>query len=71
MSNLGESIRLNIILPLAEKIIGACSCKWLKQIERMQSWSREDVIAWQNERLQALVKHAYEHTIYYTRETCL
>jgi phenylacetate-CoA ligase len=65
MSNLGESIRLNIILPLAERIIGASSCKWLKQIEYMQSWSREEVIAWQNERLQALVKHAYEHTIYY------
>ena len=65
MGKISEKIRLNIILPLAERIIGACSCKWLKQIEHMQSWSREEVIAWQNERLQALVKHAYEHTIYY------
>ena len=65
MSKLNEFLRLKIILPLAERVIGACSYKWLKQIERMQSWSREEVIAWQNERLQALVKHAYEHTVYY------
>lgn len=65
MSKLRESIRLNLFLPLAERVIGTCSCKWLKQIERMQSWTREEVIAWQNERIQALVKHVYEHTIYY------
>ena len=65
MSKLTEILRLRVILPLAERVIGACSYKWLQQIERMQSWSREEVIAWQNERLQALVKHAYEHTIYY------
>lgn len=65
MSRLSESLRLKIVLPLAEKIIGSCSYKWLKQIERMQSWSREEVIKWQNKQLQALVRHAYEHTIYY------
>ena len=65
MANLTEILRLRIILPLAERIMGVCSSKWLKQIKRMQSWSREEIIAWQNERLQALVKHAYEHTIYY------
>lgn len=65
MANLSEILRLRVILPLAERVIGACSYKWLQQIERMQSWSREEIIAWQNERLQALVKHAYEHTTYY------
>ena len=65
MTKITETLRLRVILPLAERIIGACSYKWLQQIERMQSWSRKEIIAWQNERLQALVKHAYEHTIYY------
>lgn len=65
MSKFNEYLRLRIILPLAERVMGVCSSKWLKQIERMQPWRREEVIAWQNERLQALVKHAYEHTIYY------
>lgn len=65
MSKLGEILRLRVILPIAERVIGACSYKWLNQIERMQSWTREEVIAWQNERLQTLVKHVYEHTTFY------
>ena len=65
MSKLNEIFRLRLLLPLAERVIGACSCKWLMQIERMQSWSKEEIVAWQNERLQSLVKHAYEHTKYY------
>ena len=65
MSKLGEILRLRVILPIAERVIGACSYKWLNQIEKMQSWTREEVIAWQNERLQTLVKHVYEHTTYY------
>ena len=64
MSKLGEILRLRVILPIAERVIGACSYKWLQQIERMQSWSRDEVIAWQNERLQTLVQHVYEHTTY-------
>lgn len=65
MSAFSEILRLRIVLPIAEQIIGTCSSKWLKQIEHMQLWSREEVTAWQNERLQTLVKHIYEHTQYY------
>ena len=67
MSKIGKSIRLHIILPLAEKAIGTCSTKWLKQIQTMSLWTQQEVKAWQNERLQALVKHVYEHTKYYRR----
>lgn len=67
MSKLGEILRLHIVLPLAEKAIGTYSIKWLKQIQTMQSWSKDQIVVWQNEHLQALVKHVYEHTKYYRR----
>lgn len=67
MSKLGEFIRLNIVLPLAEKMIGTCATKWLKQFNTMSTWSAQQVTEWQNERLQSLVKHVYEHTKYYRR----
>lgn len=67
MGRIGEILRLHIVLPLAEKMIGSCATKWLKQFKTMSSWTQEEVQTWQNERLQALVKHVYEHTIYYRR----
>ena len=67
MSKIGEYIRLQIVLPLAEKAKGTCATKWLRQIERMNNWSPEQVQAWQEERLHALVEHAYNHTRYYRR----
>lgn len=67
MSKLNEILRLHIVLPLAEKMIGVCSYKWLKQIQKMSSWTPEQIVTWQNERLQKLVKHVYKHTVYYRR----
>lgn len=67
MSTINEKLRLHIILPMAEKMIGVCSYKWLRQIQKMHTWTPEQVTAWQNERLQSLVKHVYEHTTYYRR----
>lgn len=62
-----ESFLLSIVLPVAETIQGTCATKWYKQIVNMQSWSSADVVEWQNSQLQALVRHAYEHTVYYRR----
>ena len=67
MSKVGEQLRLHIILPIAEKLIGVCSTKWLKQIQSMSIWTPEQVTTWQNEHLQKLVRHVYEHTVYYRR----
>lgn len=67
MSKLGAILRLHVILPLAEKMVGTCSTKWLRQIVSMSSWTPKQVKKWQNMRLQALVKHVYEHTTYYRR----
>lgn len=64
MSN-NYNIKLDTILPIAERIKGTCATKWLRQIELMAGWEKGDVVKWQEERLQSLVKHAYNHTKYY------
>lgn len=67
MSAIGELLRLNFILPLAEKLQGTCASKWYKQIVKMQTWSPDEVYAWQMEHLHQFIKHAYEHTAYYRK----
>ena len=68
MSALKESIILNLIMPMAEMLMGTCAMKWRKIILKMNSWSSEEIRAWQNENLRAFVKHAYEHTTYYKNQ---
>lgn len=65
--NIGEFLRLRLILPAAEKLKGTNSTAWLKRIDEMQYWTRDEVESWQNDRLQAFIKHAYEHTRYYKK----
>ena len=65
MSAIGESIRLKVVLPLCEKVIGSCATKWYGQITSMNQWSREQITDWQNKHLDSFVRHAYEHTVYY------
>lgn len=65
MSNLSEFIRLHVILPTAELFKGTCATKWYKRIVAMQSWSREQIIEWQEEHLHDFIRHAYDHTQYY------
>ena len=67
MRKFNEFLRLQIVLPLAEKVKGTCATKWLKQIEEMNTWTPEQVVAWQEEKLHAFVEHAYNHTRYYRR----
>lgn len=67
MSKLNEWVRLQIVLPLAETIKGTNSYKWRHQIERMALWTPEQIQAWQEERLRALINHVYNHTKYYRR----
>lgn len=67
MSKLKEKVLLNIVLPMAEGVMGLRACKWHRQILKMNQWSHEEIVAWQNEQLQKFVKHAYEHTVYWKR----
>ncbi len=67
MSKLKESFILNVAFPLADKLMGTCAMKWYRQICKMNTWSRDEITNWQNSQLQAFVKHAYNHTVYYKR----
>ncbi|HPE57653.1 MAG: phenylacetate--CoA ligase family protein [Clostridia bacterium] len=52
-------------MPLGDLITGQSVHSKLKFLEKTQHWQRENLIAYQSERLQALVKHAYKNVPYY------
>lgn len=65
MSRVKENILIHGILPLAECVMGTCATKWYEQICVMNTWSRDEILQWQNLHLQQIVRHAYDHTRYY------
>ena len=65
MNNLKEKFLLHGVFPFAEKFVGTNAYYWYQQICDMNKWTPQQIEKWQNERLNALVKHAYEHTVYY------
>ena len=67
MSKFNEWIRLGVIYPLAEKVKHTNSMVWYKRIQEMNTWSREEIKAWQEEKLHRIVRQAYEHTVYWKR----
>lgn len=67
MSAFNEWIRFGVIYPLAEKVKHTNSMVWYKRIQKMNTWSREEIKAWQEAQLQRIVKQAYEHTVYWKR----
>lgn len=67
MSKIGEYIRLRMVLPFAERLKHTNSSHWLREIEKMSKWTPEQVQAWQEERLHAIMEHVYNHTKYYRR----
>ena len=62
-----SKINKTILLPLADKITGRGIRKEWDLMNRMDMVSEEELIALQNQRLQALVRHCYENVPYYTR----
>ena len=67
MSAFNEWIRLGVIYPLAEKIKGTNSMEWYHRIQKMHTWSREEIRVWQEAQLHKIVRQAYEHTVYWRR----
>lgn len=65
MGKINEFLRLQVIYPLAEKVKGTNSMVWYRRIQEMNTWSRDEIRAWQEKKLQRLVEQAYNHTIYW------
>lgn len=54
-----------VVLPVSDLITGECTSKSLKFVKEAQSWSREQIDEFQNQRLRKLIKHAVENVPYY------
>lgn len=58
-------IQENIILPIGDMLTGQKVQKYLRFMLKSQYWTREQIDAFQNERLRALIEQAYNHVPYY------
>ena len=67
MGAFNEWLRLKLVYPLAEKIKHTNSMVWYRRIREMNTWSREEIRAWQEEQLRRIVNQAYNHTVYWKR----
>jgi phenylacetate-CoA ligase len=55
----------NIILPASDLILSNKIRKYLTFLNESQYWSREQIAAYQNARLEVLINHAYKYVPYY------
>ncbi len=55
----------NIILPLSDIALGQSIKKHLNFLLKSQWWSERDLKEYQNKKLRALIRHAYENVPYY------
>lgn len=53
------------ILPIADMAMSTSIFASFRQIKTMKYWHRDEIVKWQNNQLQILLKHAYNHTRYY------
>jgi len=62
-----STIAKHILYPIGEVFLGTKMLKYLKELEETQWWSSEQLRELQNEKLRALIKHAYGNVPYYRR----
>lgn len=58
-------IQENVILPIGDTMTGRQVRKYFRFLQQSQYWTREQIDELQNERLRALIEHAYYHVSYY------
>ena len=56
------------MLPVSDVLTGQRVYKYLKFMQESKKWSREQIDAFQNERLRALIEHAYNNVPFYHDE---
>jgi phenylacetate-CoA ligase len=56
----------NMILPLSDMFTDRCIANCLKFLLKSQWWSEAELKEYQNVKLRALIKHAYDNVFYYT-----
>ncbi len=58
-------VNKNMILPISDLILKRNIYQHFNQLEKSQWWSREHIDAYQNEKLNKLIEHAYQNVPYY------
>jgi phenylacetate-CoA ligase len=66
-NKLKNTFLLKIIIPITDIIRKTYVHTYLSEISCMQKWSATEIENWQNNKIQALINHFYENTIYYKR----
>jgi len=62
-----SAIAKHILYPIGERLLGTNLLKYSRELEKTQWWPPEQLRELQNEKLRALIKHAYENVPYYHR----
>jgi len=65
MSKIRSKILLNLIIPVLDIFLKTKICYYLNLITKMNTWTSLQVKNWQNKKVQELVSHFYENTVYY------
>lgn len=65
MAKIKEFILLKIVIPIVDMIMGMKISYWYKEINKLNSLSRDKITEWQNRQFRDLIRFAYEHTVYY------
>ncbi|MBA7472575.1 Phenylacetate-coenzyme A ligase [subsurface metagenome] len=55
----------NLFMPIADRLKGMNTMRYLKELERSQWLSRGEIEALQQEKLKQLIKHSYQNVPYY------
>jgi len=64
--NLYPTILKKIIFPCTDKAIGTTYSHYIKQFSKLDLASRDEIILWQNKKLQILITHVYQNVPFYT-----
>jgi len=57
----------HVLAPLLDVCRGTHTLKCLRELEKSQWWPRDGILAFQDERLRSLIRHAYDNVPYYRR----
>jgi phenylacetate-CoA ligase len=63
--NMDKWLHEKLILPASDYILGNTYNQHFKFLQKSQWWSKEEISAYQNDRLRLLIDHAYNNVPYY------
>lgn len=67
IERLKNYLLIEISYPLLDMVMRTKIHSYLHEIEEMNTWSENDIVEWQHNKIQELVLHFYNNTIYYKR----